>query len=141
MVAPAAAAGGETPTCRQTEPVRAQPPPDPNADEFGFGPWQINDDRTIWATWGTGRMKAARKDNKGNKVLWIRPAGTRLVVSGRRLDAPAPALKATLPCCYPTGFQASGLTFPTEGCWQIEAEAGASKLTFVTRVARDETPR
>jgi hypothetical protein len=78
---------------------------------------------------------------KGNKVLWIRPQGTKLVVSGRRLDAEAAPLKVRIPCCYPTGFQASGLTFSTEGCWEISAKAGTSELTFVARVGSDPRGR
>jgi hypothetical protein len=68
------------------------------------------------------------------KVMWIRPQGTKLEVTGRRLDAEAPPMQARLPCCYPGGFQVSGLSFPTEGCWEISAKAGAHELTFVTRV-------
>ncbi|HKC12415.1 MAG TPA: hypothetical protein VKI41_10320 [Vicinamibacteria bacterium] len=78
---------------------------------------------------------------KGNKVLWIRPQGTQLVVSGRRLDAEASPLKARIPCCYPTGFQVTGLMFSSVGCWEISAKAGASALTFVTRVGPDPRGR
>jgi hypothetical protein len=123
----------ETPSseCRATAAVRAEPPRDPNADPFGSGPWYVNADRTIWAGWDAVRMRAGKK---GNKVLWIRPSGTQLTVSGRRLDGNAQPMKPTIPCCYPTGFQASGLAFPTEGCWEITAVAGTSQLTFVTKV-------
>ena len=122
--------------CLATETIRAEPPRDPNADPFGVGPWYVNADRTIWAGWDAVRMIAGPR---GNKVLWIRPQGTQLTIAGRRLDADASPAKATIPCCYPTGFQASGLAFPTEGCWQISAKAGTSELTFVTRV-RPELP-
>jgi hypothetical protein len=125
-------------TCAATEPIRAEPPRDANADPFGTGPWYVNADRSIWAGWDAVRMVAGEK---GNKVLWIRPQGTQLVVSGRRLDAEAPPLKARIPCCYPTGFQASGLMFFSGGCWEISAKAGASTLTFVTRVGPDPRGR
>lgn len=117
-------------TCPTTEAIRAEPPRDPNADPFGVGPWYVNADRTIWA-WALVRPVAGPK---GKKVLWIRPQDTQLTISGRRLDANAAPAKATIPCCYPTGFQASGLAFPTEGCWQVSAKAGTSELTFITRV-------
>jgi hypothetical protein len=123
--------------CQVTEPIRAEPPQDPNADPFGSGPWYVNADRRIWAGWDAVRMEAGEK---GNKVLWIRPQGTQLTVSGRRLDADAPPPKASIPCCYPTGFQASGLAFPTEGCWEVTAKAGTSELTFVAKVS-PERPR
>lgn len=124
--------------CPVTDAIWAEPPRDPNADPFGMGPWYISADRTIWAGWDAVRMVACPE---GNKVLWIRPQGTQLTVSGRRLDANAGPASATIPCCYPTGFQASGLMFPTEGCWEISAKAGTSELTFVTRVGPARPPR
>ena len=124
--------------CTVTEPIRAEPPRDPNADPFGTGPWYVNADQSVWAGADAPHMVAGEK---GNKVLWIRPQGTQLVVSGRRLDGEASALKARIPCCYPTGFQASGLTFPSGGCWEISAKAGTSALTFVTRVGPDPLGR
>jgi hypothetical protein len=33
-----------------------------------------------------------------------------------------------------TGFQSSGVNFPTEGCWEVTGEVGATTLTFVTVV-------
>jgi hypothetical protein len=130
-VAPGTEAIEQPSACVVTEAIRAEPPRDPNADPFGTGPWYVNADRSIWAGWDAIRMVAGPK---GNKVLWIRPQGRQLTISGRRLDANASPATATIPCCYPTGFQASGLTFPTEGCWQISAKAGTSELTFITRV-------
>jgi hypothetical protein len=123
------AADKPTISCTVTQPIEAKPPNDPNADAFGNGPWYINSDRTIWAGWDAPRMREG-----WNKILWIRPEGTELRVSGSRLDAEAPPLTARIPCCYPTGFQASGLTFPSAGCWEIKATAGSSELTFVTEV-------
>lgn len=120
------------PACVVTEPIRAEPPRDPNADPFGTGPWYINADRTIWAGWDATRLKSGKG---GNKVLWIRPQGTRLTVAGRRLDAAASPLEVSIPSGYPTGFQPSGLVFPSSGCWEITATSGPSKLVFVTKVS------
>lgn len=120
-----------TSPCPVTEPVRDQPPRDPAADPFPLALWYVNADRTIWA--GAAHLRTG-----GNKVLWIRPKGTQLKVTGRRLDGESARLRAHIPCCYPSGFQASGLTLPTGGCWEIRAEAGSSRLTFITNVvARD----
>lgn len=118
-------------TCAETQAVRDQPPKDPNADPFGFGPWYINADRSIWAGWDVGSWVSGEK---GNKVLWIRPQGTQLKITGRRLDADAPPLKARIPCCYPTGFQATRILFPSAGCWEVTAKAGTSTLKFVARI-------
>jgi len=128
--APGTDATQQPSTCPATEAIRAEPPRDPNADPFGVGPWYVNADRTIWGSAGV-RLVAGPK---GNKVLWIRPQGTELTISGRRLDANAAPAKATIPCCYHTRFQASGLAFSTDGCWQVSAKAGTSELTFITLV-------
>jgi len=67
----------------------------------------------------------------GVKVGWFRPAGAELTVTGQRLDEETPSLEADFPCCYPTRFQAAGLYFPTEGCWEVTARAEDASLTFV----------
>ena len=35
-----------------------------------------------------------------------------------------------------TGFNASGVIFPAEGCWQVTGRAGRVALTFVTCVIK-----
>ena len=122
-------------SCAVSGPIRATPPKDPNADPFGSGPWYINRDRSIWAGWDAVRMRSGRV----NKVLWIRPSGADLNVSARRLDGPAGKFEASIPCCYPTGFQASGLRFTEAGCWEVTAKAGEARLTFITWVAPAES--
>jgi hypothetical protein len=65
--------------------------------------------------------------HEGMKVGWWRTTPGKLTIDGRRLDAPAPPLKASIPDGYgPTGFQATGITFPTEGCWEITARVGTT---------------
>jgi hypothetical protein len=122
---------GPAAPCAVSNAVQETPPNDPNADPFGAGPWYVNADRSIWAGWDAVRMKSG---GRGNKVLWIRPAGSDLVVSARRLDGESGKFEAEIPCCYPTGFQPSGLRFSEPGCWEISAKAGSRSLTFITRV-------
>lgn len=73
------------------------------------------------------------------KFMWWRAgegAGP-LSIEGRRLDASAPPAIASIPSGYnDDGFQASSITFPTEGCWEITGKAGTSSLTFVLFVVR-----
>ena len=38
------------------------------------------------------------------------------------------------------GFQASGIIFPTEGCWEVTGKAGNASLTFVTLVVKVAAP-
>lgn len=119
-------------SCAESERVREEPPKDPDADRFGFGPWFVNADRTIWAgNLGAGAWVSGRR---GNKVIWIRPQGTKLRIAGHRLDGDAPPLKAYIPCCYPSGFQATGIVFPEPGCWEVKAKAGSSSLTFTVLI-------
>jgi hypothetical protein len=111
-----------------TEPTHASPTG--YRPESGFLTWwYVNADRTIWAT--AGELMAGPE---GNKVGWIRPAGTQLVVTGRRLDAQAAPADIDILCCYGGRFQASGIMFRSAGCWEISARAGDSELRFVTRI-------
>ncbi|MDQ5850738.1 MAG: hypothetical protein M3380_01455 [Chloroflexota bacterium] len=134
---PVATASPEAdPICPLTTPVQDEPLRDPNADPFGFGNWYVNADRTLWADApADGGWRAG-----GEKVAWIRPAGTQLMVTGRRLDGESPPLKAGIPSGYHPGFQISGLTFPTAGCWEVTAKAGEHELQFVTAVVPSDAP-
>jgi hypothetical protein len=124
-------AGPATDSCPVTPTVHETPPRDPNADPFGNGPWHVNADRTIWVhNWSFPEWR----QGLNQKVMWIRPAGAELKILGERLDGPSAPLDARIPCCYPTGFQVSSVTFPTAGCWRVTARAGDRELQFVTRV-------
>ena len=116
-------------SCPTTTPEVAQPSEDPNADPFPLGPWFINENRNIWAGWDASSLRVG-----DNKVLWIRPAGFDLEITAQRLDGDGD-FEASIPCCYPAGFQATGLRFSDSGCWRISAVAGDETLIFVTRVA------
>lgn len=66
---------------------------------------------------------------------WWREVPGALEVEGRRLDAEAPPLEATVPDGYgETGLQMVGLRFPTPGCWEITGRVGDASLTYVTLV-------
>jgi hypothetical protein len=74
---------------------------------------------------------------RGNKVLWEREVTGRLRLSGYRLDRPTLRLQAGVPDGYGlTGMQASGITFPTAGCWRITATVGAHRTQFTVRVVK-----
>lgn len=123
--------------CPVTEPVWAKPPDDAAVQgPPGYGYYFVNEDRSMWASawWAGPEEYFLRAGEEGNKVGWFRPAGATLEITGQRLDAQAPPLEAHVPCCYPTRFQATGLVFPTAGCWQVAAKAADSELSFVVRV-------
>jgi hypothetical protein len=119
--------------CSASPTVRAQAPRDPNADP-ATGDWFINANRSIWAGWFAHDGITHWRPGARHKTYWVRPQGSQLVISGRRLDGPADPIDAWIPCCYPTGFQIVGLRFPTAGCWEVHAKAGGEELRFVTHV-------
>lgn len=73
----------------------------------------------------------------GLKFGWWRAVPGELTISGRRLDRTGPPLQSGIPDGYgPTGFQATGIRFPSEGCWEVTGRIGAAELTFVVVVVR-----
>lgn len=75
------------------------------------------------------------------KFWWWRGPDVRgpLTIEGQRLDVSAPPVQAYIPDGYgDTGFQASGIVFPTEGCWEVTGKAADAELTFVTFVVKDK---
>jgi hypothetical protein len=123
--------------CPLDEPSWAKPPEDSAVqDTPDFGHYFVNEDRSIWASaWWTGQEeKYLRASEDGIKVGWFRPAGATLAITGQRLDGPGAAMESEVPCCYPTRFQATGLIFPTEGCWEVTAKAAERELSFVVWV-------
>jgi len=71
------------------------------------------------------------------KFPWWRGVQGALTITGRRLDMPAAPLRADIPSGYGlSGFQASGVIFPTEGCWEVTGWVANTSLTFVTLVVR-----
>jgi hypothetical protein len=71
------------------------------------------------------------------KFPWWRLRNGPLSIEGRRLDAPAPPLRARIPSGYGnTGFQSTSVIFPTPGCWEVTGHVGDGALTFITRVEK-----
>ena len=124
--------------CPVTHPRVFDPPPGVEADEL-FGATASVGNGQLWVG-GLGEkgvlVLARGTDGAfGTKFGWWRAIPGELRITGRRLDGSAPALMASVPSGYdPTGFQASGVSFPTDGCWEITGQVGATTLTFVTLV-------
>jgi hypothetical protein len=58
-----------------------------------------------------------------------------LRIDGHRLDAAAPPLIPSIPAGYgATGFQSTGIRFPSAGCWEVTGRVGDASLSFVTLV-------
>jgi hypothetical protein len=109
---------------------------------FGWGSSYGNGKLWVGGLWPHGLIIVGhgfvdRRGRVGMKFGWWRTVDGRLRITGRRLDGPAPALQASVPAGYgATGFQSSGVIFPTEGCWQITGAVHRTTLTFVTFVIK-----
>jgi hypothetical protein len=124
--------------CDVTRPVRA---PAAFADRL-FGSSAAYGNDALWVG-GLGDGGVILADPRliepdgsiGWKLGWWRIEPGEVVISGRRLDATAPALRGEAAQGYgESGFQPSGVFFPTEGCWEVTGELGEASLGFVTFV-------
>lgn len=136
----AGCAGSQTAACAVTDPNGSLPPGETiDAPEtLGNGElWTVlwPDGIVVFEPGGPGEI---RDDGSlAMKFPFWRGEGVRgeLRVTGRRLDGAAGPLAAEIPEGYgETGLQATGLVFASEGCWEVTASAGDSRLTFVTQV-------
>jgi hypothetical protein len=128
MLLAAQVSTGASGTCPVTPAVRADAPPDPSADPVS-GYWHISTDQLLWAPAsppGVAQIGIGR--------YWVRPAGTRLRFTARRLDVPGPPITSQEGSGHPTGFYFGGPDIPTEGCWEVTASAGASAVTFIAEI-------
>ena len=129
--------GASANACMLTEPLWIKPPEDSAVlDPPAYSNYFVNEDRSIWASasWATEKEYELNVSKEWIKIGWFRPAGAEIIVTGQRLDGEAPPLEFEAACCYPTRFQASGVYFPTEGCWKVTAKAADKELSFVVRI-------
>lgn len=117
--------------CPITRPNGSVPPGSTFGAEFHgngalwVGVWGSN--VVVWQKEADGSIEA--------KFGWWREAQGKLRIEGRRLDGGAPALRSEIPDGYgDAGFQATGIVFPTDGCWEVTGSVGKTSLTFVTLV-------
>jgi hypothetical protein len=133
-------ASSSCPATRAPEPPFVPPAPHPPTPPRLYGQvfWYGTDGLWTWLEAdGTGR--------RSDKSLWWREGydwqtetSPRLLVTGRRLDAAAPAVTssdATNGFREDIGaFMLVGLDFPTGGCWEVTGHYGAERLRYVVRV-------
>jgi hypothetical protein len=115
--------------CPITRPNGSVPPGSTFGAEFhGSG--------SLWVGVPIANVVVRAPDADGSiveKFGWWRGVSGQLRIEGRRLDGVAPPLQASVPEGYgDSGFQSSGLLFPTEGCWEVTGRVADASLTFVT---------
>ncbi len=85
-------------------------------------------------TWGTSTFAS-------KFPIWLTASGT-VTATARRIDGPTPSgvngqFNGGDPSGQGPGFNASGIAFPTNGCWEVTYRAGAATLMFVVNVAHN----
>jgi hypothetical protein len=143
-------AGRANSACEVTVVTRSTRPPRPVPASFSYGNARI----AVALNPPNGRLVAGRLPNGGYRAeinkdgsieakygWWRSAARPRLRISGQRIDAPAPPLGASIPAGYDRGFQATGIHFPTTGCWRVTGRFGAATLTFTVLVSKSRLRR
>jgi hypothetical protein len=126
--------------CPVTLPGRSGPSSIPK--EFGWESSYGDGRLAVGGLWPNGVIKAGpdlvEKDGAVRmKFGWWRGIPGKLDITGRRLDGSSPYLRADIPHGYgKTGFQATSLYFPKEGCWEVTGRIDTTHLTFVTFVIK-----
>lgn len=121
----------QQPPCPVT-PYTMERPPDSHTASF-TETWYGNE--ALWAGLSPAYNGTWYAGPQGLKVLWYRSVAGKLTVEGKRLDAAAPSLQADIPEGYGnSGYQASGLIFPAEGCWEVIGRVAGQALRFVVSV-------
>lgn len=145
-----AAGGPSSTTAKLTGPCPLTLPNGDKPGKSGLATGFNHGNGSLWvALWPKGVLRAGllpdgsswaeiRPDGSIDaKLGWWRGVEGKLVITGRRLDAAAAPLKADVPDGYGSrGFQATGVIFPTDGCWEITGKVGSADLTFVTLVVK-----
>ena len=117
--------------CPITQPNNSPPP----GSTFGA---EFHGNGQLWV--GLWRSNVVVQDRAPDgsidaKFGWWREARGQLRIDGHRLDGSAPSAHGEVPSGYgDAGFQATGIIFPTEGCWEVTGRVGDASLTFVTLV-------
>lgn len=135
------------PVTRSSDPPFIPPPSyrqdGPSSDQFWYGT------DSLWTALPEGGVWSALPHNPEGytqKLFWWRKGYSwreepepKLAVTGRRLDAPAPPLKASKATnAFAEDIQSAmlvGVDFPAPGCWEISGSYAGSNLSFVVFVA------
>jgi len=136
----ASGAHGTAKTCPVTLP-NGQQPPAAALSALPPVPPEWDGNGKLWVKlWPHGVMVATKATTApdgsfGFKIPWWRATTGTLTVTSTRLDARSQAVPGDVPDGYgSTGFQVSGVSFSTQGCWRVTGRVGKTSLSFVTLV-------
>lgn len=114
-------------------------------DGFNYGNGRLR----AQLNWKDGRLRVGILPNGGavatflpDGSIWAKQGWWRglpgvLRVTGRRLDAPSPPMRADIRGGYgEQGFIPVGLIFPTVGCWRVTGKLGTARLTYIVKVIK-----
>lgn len=133
-----------SPGCRVTVVSAATRPPRSVPASFNYGNAKIA--VALFPT--NGRLVAGRLRSGGSRAVvnadgsvyakygWWRSGSGKPAVNGWLVTDARRRLRADVPGGYGSGFQATGLTFPTTGCWRVTGRFGGSSLAFMVLVTK-----
>jgi hypothetical protein len=138
---PATATPPAETTCTPTRPNGHTPPGEsPSPTFYGNGKlfttlWP--DGTVVFELGGPGEMRPDGSLSMKWPFWRGKGASGRLNIGGRSLHRPGLRVTADIPDGYgSSGFQATGLIFPEQGCYEVTATAGSATLSFVTKVEK-----
>jgi hypothetical protein len=101
-----------------------------------IGNWYGND--ALWVELPMGSTVVKRPSEElAEKFPWVRLVRGYIRIVGQRIDGPAPPARGEASTGNgPIGFNSSGISFPTTGCWSITGTIAGHDLTFVVQVKR-----
>lgn len=118
-------------TCHVT-PYSATPPSDSSTTAFTTT-WYGQD--RVWAGLDPLHQGEWYAGDSGNRTFWRWFVPGRLTVKGKRLDAPAPPMRASvLLLDGGQGYEAITLLFPVAGCWEVTGTVAKKVLRFTVNV-------
>ena len=136
------------PITRPPSPPHVPPPPYPSelGDGFWFGSEKLWTHLPANGTWSLGHHDPTGSAFR-EKLFWYHKGfdpkeelEPRMIVTGKRLDAPAPSLGvdgpsgAWSPENPADSFMVVALNIPTTGCWEITGQYAEDELSFVVWV-------
>lgn len=126
--------------------VRPAPyPAKPSKDSFWFGTDRLWTALPVNGKWSLGHYWPNDPTFRQKLFFWRQgydphTEASKLMVTGRRIDSPAPPLLTDGPgsesWTLQDSFTVTGINFPTLGCWEVTGHDENDEVTFVIWIAK-----